>query len=141
MEGRDLLRSAIGAILAAVIAVSCGETAGAGPIKAESATAELAHEPLLSPSIHSSTSRTTLADLPIEIPATGDQPEHLFRAIERAARREAERFADSLVATPFAQQDSSMLVPLAAADCLVIRAPHAPAAEAGTPCAFVPLHD
>jgi molybdopterin molybdotransferase len=45
------------------------------------------------------------------------------------------------VATPFRQQDSSMLVPLAAADCLVIRPPHAPAAPAGTPCTFVKLQD
>jgi molybdopterin molybdotransferase len=46
-----------------------------------------------------------------------------------------------LVATPFGQQDSSMLVPLAAADCLVVRPPHAPAAAAGTPCAFIRLED
>jgi molybdopterin molybdotransferase len=45
------------------------------------------------------------------------------------------------VATPFPTQDSSMLVPLAAADCLVIRAPHAPAAKAGAPCEFVQLDD
>jgi hypothetical protein len=34
-----------------------------------------------------------------------------------------------------------MLVPLAAAHCLVIRAPHAPAAKAGAPCEFVRLDD
>ncbi len=45
------------------------------------------------------------------------------------------------VATPFPLQDSSMLVPLAAADCLVIRAPHAPAAKAGDRCEFVRLDD
>jgi molybdopterin molybdotransferase len=45
------------------------------------------------------------------------------------------------VATPFPVQDSSMLVPLAAADCLVVRAPHAPAAAAGSPCVFVKLQD
>ena len=45
------------------------------------------------------------------------------------------------VATPFALQDSSMLVPLAAADCLVIREPHAPPAAAGSPCLFVKLED
>ena len=45
------------------------------------------------------------------------------------------------VATPFPLQDSSMLVPLAAADCLVIREPFAPAAKAGSPCVFVSLHD
>jgi molybdopterin molybdotransferase len=45
------------------------------------------------------------------------------------------------VATPFPVQDSSMLVPLAAADCLVIRKPFAPAAKAGSPCVFVRLDD
>jgi molybdopterin molybdotransferase len=45
------------------------------------------------------------------------------------------------VATPFPLQDSSMLVPLAQADCLVIRAPHAPAAKAGAACQFVKLDD
>jgi molybdopterin molybdotransferase len=40
--------------------------------------------------------------------------------------------ADGLpVATPAAVQDSSMLTPLARADCLLVRAPHAPAAKAG----------
>jgi molybdopterin molybdotransferase len=38
------------------------------------------------------------------------------------------------VATPFPRQDSSLLVPLAHADCLVIREPYATAAEAGSPC-------
>jgi molybdopterin molybdotransferase len=37
-----------------------------------------------------------------------------------------------LEATPFEVQDSSMMRPLASSDCLVIRAPHAPAAPAGT---------
>jgi molybdopterin molybdotransferase len=46
-----------------------------------------------------------------------------------------------LVATPFPQQDSSMLVPLAAADCLVIREPFQPAAKAGEPCRFLPLEE
>jgi hypothetical protein len=32
-----------------------------------------------------------------------------------------------------------MLVPLALADCLVLREPHAPAAGAGSPCAIVKL--
>jgi molybdopterin molybdotransferase len=39
-----------------------------------------------------------------------------------------------LIATPFSSQDSSMLVPLAKADCLLIRDPHAPAARAGSTC-------
>ena len=44
-----------------------------------------------------------------------------------------------IVATPFPKQDSSMLAPLASADCLVIREPFAPAAEAGSPCAILNL--
>jgi molybdopterin molybdotransferase len=43
------------------------------------------------------------------------------------------------VATPAPIQDSSMLVPLAQADCLVVREPHAPAATAGSRCAIVKL--
>jgi molybdopterin molybdotransferase len=42
-------------------------------------------------------------------------------------------------ATPFEAQDSSLLKLLAQADCLVIRAPHAPAAEAGDLCQIVKL--
>ncbi len=44
-----------------------------------------------------------------------------------------------LVATPFQVQDSSMLVPLAKADCLIVRAPFAPAARAGSSCVLVRL--
>lgn len=36
-----------------------------------------------------------------------------------------------LIATPFSKQDSSMLSRMAHADCLIIRAPHAPAVKAG----------
>ena len=41
------------------------------------------------------------------------------------------------VATPFPVQDSSMMAPLAKADCLVIREPYAPAAKAGSRCTIV----
>jgi molybdopterin molybdotransferase len=55
-------------------------------------------------------------------------------------RATLERRADGiLVATPFRAQDSSLLVPLAAADCLLIREPFAPAAEPGSPCVIVNL--
>ena len=37
-----------------------------------------------------------------------------------------------LEAVPFEVQDSSMMRPLAASDCLVIRPPHAPALPAGS---------
>ena len=43
------------------------------------------------------------------------------------------------VATPFGRQDSSMLRTLADSQCLVIRAPHAPAAKAGDVCRVVRL--
>jgi molybdopterin molybdotransferase len=43
------------------------------------------------------------------------------------------------IATALPVQDSSMLAPLAAADCLLIREPHAPAAPAGSPCAILKL--
>jgi molybdopterin molybdotransferase len=43
----------------------------------------------------------------------------------------------ALVATPFAKQDSSHLSALAAADCLAIRRPHAPAAKAGDPIEII----
>src|SRR5258707_11517381 len=45
----------------------------------------------------------------------------------------------AMVATPFPKQDSSMLAPLASADCLVIREPFAPAAELGSPCIILNL--
>jgi molybdopterin molybdotransferase len=43
------------------------------------------------------------------------------------------------VATPFPVQDSSMMARLAAANCLVLRAPFAPSAKAGEACTVVKL--
>jgi molybdopterin molybdotransferase len=43
------------------------------------------------------------------------------------------------VATPAPVQDSSMLTPLAGADCLLVREPHAPAAKAGEACSIIRL--
>jgi molybdopterin molybdotransferase len=43
------------------------------------------------------------------------------------------------VATPAKVQDSSMLTPLAQAGCLLVRAPHAPAAKAGSRCEILRL--
>ena len=43
------------------------------------------------------------------------------------------------IATPLPVQDSSMMAPLAQADCLLIREPHAPAASAGSPCRILKL--
>jgi len=43
------------------------------------------------------------------------------------------------VVTAAPVQDSSMLVPLAQADCLLQRDAHAPAAKAGSPCVIIKL--
>ncbi len=43
------------------------------------------------------------------------------------------------VATPFTLQDSSNFSKLVLADCLVVRAPHAPPAKAGEVVEIVPL--
>lgn len=43
------------------------------------------------------------------------------------------------VAIPFPRQDSSMLSTFVSADCLIVRAPHAPQAMTGDPCRIVIL--
>ena len=45
----------------------------------------------------------------------------------------------ALIATPFANQDSSLLTPLASADALLIRPARAPAMPAGAPCNIIRL--
>ncbi len=65
------------------------------------------------------------------------------RANDRRAdhlRATLARDADGrLVATPFERQDSAMLSVLARSDALVLRAPHAPALEAGAPVQIIRL--
>src|SRR5665213_2319497 len=63
-----------------------------------------------------------------DLPANDERADYL-----RATLTEG---ADGPVATPVPVQDSSLMAPLARADCLVIRAPHVPAAKAGSPCAI-----
>ncbi|MDO9412841.1 MAG: molybdopterin molybdotransferase MoeA [Pseudolabrys sp.] len=46
---------------------------------------------------------------------------------------------DGPVATPLPVQDSSLMAPLAAADCLLIRPPNAPATPAGSHCVILKL--
>jgi len=50
-----------------------------------------------------------------------------------------ERPDGTLAATPFPLQDSSLMTPLAAAQCLVVREPYAPAAKTGTRCTIIKL--
>jgi molybdopterin molybdotransferase len=67
-----------------------------------------------------------------------DLPENDERADYLRARLAAGP-ADLPIATPAPVQDSSMLAPLAAADCLLVREPHAPAAASGSPCRVLRL--
>ena len=67
------------------------------------------------------------------LPANDERADYLRATLARAN--------GTWVATPFPVQDSSMLTPLASADCLVIRAPFAPPAEAGAACSIVKLQD
>jgi molybdopterin molybdotransferase len=46
---------------------------------------------------------------------------------------------DGFVATPLPDQDSSLMAPLAKADCLLIREPKAPAASSGSSCVILKL--
>jgi len=46
---------------------------------------------------------------------------------------------EGLVATPLPNQDSSLMAPLAKADCLLIREPNAPAASSGSHCVILKL--
>ena len=62
-----------------------------------------------------------------------DQREDYLRA------RLEERDDGTLIATPVDKQDSSLLGNLAAAQGLLIRAPFAPAAKAGSPCEILRL--
>jgi molybdopterin molybdotransferase len=52
-------------------------------------------------------------------------------------RATLDRRPDIPLITPFAVQDSSMISVMAAATCLLIRMPFAPAAQRGTPCRFM----
>ena len=75
---------------------------------------------------------TESAVLGRELAANDERADYLRAKLER-------RPDGSFVATAFALQDSSMLAPLAEADCLIIREPYAPAAPAGSRCAIVKL--
>jgi molybdopterin molybdotransferase len=64
-----------------------------------------------------------------DLPANDERADYL-----RATLRHG---AEGPIATPFPVQDSSMMVPLAKADCLIIREPYAPASAAGSRCVIV----
>ena len=72
---------------------------------------------------------TESALLGSDLPANDERADYLRATLKWSS--------NGPVATAFPVQDSSMLAPLAKADCLVIREPYAPAAPAGSPCAIV----
>jgi molybdopterin molybdotransferase len=72
---------------------------------------------------------TESALLGSELPENDERADYL-----RATLRESDEGA---IATPFPIQDSSMMVPLAKADCLIIREPYAPASARGSRCVIV----
>jgi len=74
------------------------------------------------------------AELAAPLPANDRRADHLRARLDRDGR-------GKLVATPFPRQDSAMLARLAAADALIVRPPHAPAAEAGDTVTVLPLDD
>jgi molybdopterin molybdotransferase len=73
---------------------------------------------------------------PVESARLGcDLPENDERADYLRATLKAG--PEGLIATPFRLQDSSMMLPLAQSNCLVIREPYAPPAAAGSACSIV----
>jgi molybdopterin molybdotransferase len=72
---------------------------------------------------------TESALLGSDLPANDERADYLRATLGHAA--------EGPIATPFPVQDSSMMVPLAKADCLIVREPYAPASAAGSHCAIV----
>ena len=73
------------------------------------------------------------ARLGAALPANDGRADHLRATL---ARRPGD---GALVASAFARQDSSMVALLARADCLILRAPHAPAVPEGHDIRVIPL--
>ena len=72
---------------------------------------------------------TESAVLGANLPENDERADYLRATLKRGP--------DGDIATAFPVQDSSMMLPLAKADCLLIREPYAPAAKAGSRCAIV----
>jgi molybdopterin molybdotransferase len=83
--------------------------------------------------VHTGRGRST-ARLARNLPANGERQQYLRATLSRTPKDEA-------LATPFDSQDSSLQRLLAAADCLVVRPPHAPCARAGERVAIVAFGD
>jgi molybdopterin molybdotransferase len=66
-----------------------------------------------------------------DLPANDERADYLRATVQETA--------NGPVATPLPSQDSSLMAPLAKADCLLIREPHAPPAVAGSECVILKL--
>ena len=75
---------------------------------------------------------TEPARLAAPLPANGPRTDFMRATIEREQ-------AGVWLAAPAPDQDSSLVKTLARADALIVRPPHAPAAEAGEPCRILRL--
>lgn len=78
--------------------------------------------------------RTVPARLAVDVPANEARRDFMRARLARDAD-------GSLRVTPFLSQDSAMLSVLAAADCLLVRAPGAAAGRAGDICEIIPFTD
>ena len=91
----------------------------------------------LVPLIRTLAGRQDIAHLPenarlgSDLPANDERADYL-RAILQPG-------PNGPLVTPLPAQDSSLMAPLAKADCLLIREPHAPAAPAGSDCVILKL--
>jgi molybdopterin molybdotransferase len=88
-------------------------------LRALSGRADIGHHPLA-------------AKLGRDLPENDERSDYLRAAL----RTEAD---GTLMATPLPVQDSSLMAPLAKADCLLIREPHATAAHTGSDCVILKL--
>ena len=73
------------------------------------------------------------ARLAVDLGANGIRQDYMRASLARGAE-------GVLVATPAADQDSSLVKTMARADGLIIRPPHAPPAKAGDPCRVIAFH-
>jgi molybdopterin molybdotransferase len=71
------------------------------------------------------------ASLGLDLPANGERADYLRATLSPGPR--------GSIVTPLPAQDSSLMAPLAKADCLLIRQPNAPAAVAGSDCVILKL--
>ena len=71
------------------------------------------------------------AQLGSDLPANDERADYLRAVVQEGP--------NGLLATPLPAKDSSLMAPLAKADCLLIREPYAPAAAAGSDCVILKL--